>query len=72
MKSVADQLRRDTARRVLQLPVEQRISLALALGDADLDLYARASGRPHDEARRVLRAQHGRGRLASKSAALTP
>lgn len=68
MTSVADQLRRDTAARVRRLTIPQRIALALSLGDADLDLYVRASGRRRDEALRDLRAQRARGRTLSRAA----
>jgi hypothetical protein len=62
MTSVADSLRAATLARVRALPVEVRIGLALSLGDADVDVYARSSGLPRDEARARLRAsrQHGR------------
>ena len=65
MRSVADQLRRDTVERVRELTIQQRIDLALSLGDADLDLYVRTSGRRRDDALRDLRAGHARGRAAS-------
>jgi hypothetical protein len=68
MHSVADELRRDTAARVAQLSVQERIELALSLGDADLDLYIRASGKNHDEALRDLRAQRARQRTPSRTA----
>lgn len=51
MRSVADDLRRDTAARVRAMTVSERIALALSLGDDDLDRYVRAtasSERPVD------------------------
>ena len=39
MKSVADELRSDTLRRVQGLSPDERVSLALELGDFDLALY---------------------------------
>ena len=69
MHSVADELRRDTAARVAQLSVQERIELAFSLGDADLDLYIKTSGKNRDEALRDLRAQRARSRTPSRSAA---
>ena len=68
MHSVADELRRDTAARVAQLSVQGRTELALSLGDADLDLYIRASGKSYDQALRDLRAQRARLRTPSRTA----
>jgi hypothetical protein len=72
VKSVADQLRRDTAARIRRLSVTERVSLALSLGDQDLELYMRASGRPRPEALRILRAQRIRGRTTSRAASFDP
>lgn len=69
MQSVADDLRRDTAARVGQLSVQERIALALSLGDADLDLYIKASGKHRHEALRDLRAQRDRLRAPSCASA---
>ena len=68
MHSVADELRRDTAVRLAQLSVQERIELPLSLGDADLDLYIRASGKNYDQALRDLRAQRARLRTPSRTA----
>lgn len=65
MRSVADDLRRSTAARVLELPIAARIALALSLGDDDLALFARTSGLAPDAARLRLRAQRSRGRQPS-------
>lgn len=62
MKSVADDLRARTAAAVLQLPLQERIALALSLGDADLDLYVRTSGLDRAAALARLRAQRSHGR----------
>ena len=70
MASVADQLRRDTALRVAKLSVQERIALALSLGDDDLALYVRASGTHRDTAVAELRARHARGRTPSRAASL--
>lgn len=68
MKSVADDLRSETGDRVLRLPVPARIELALALGRADVSLYAEVNGVTPDTARRDLAAQRARGRHDSRSA----
>jgi hypothetical protein len=68
MRSVADDLRRDTVRRVLALSVPERVALALALGDAAADQYARAAGISADEARRRLAAGRHHGRVPSRAA----
>lgn len=65
MPSVADGLRRRTAERVQAMPIAERIALALALGDDDLDLFVRASGASAADARRQLRARRAEGRAAS-------
>lgn len=70
MQSIADDLRRDTAVRVGRLSVQERIALALSLGDADLDLYIKTSGKNRHEALRDLRAQRARLRTPSRAAAL--
>lgn len=68
MRSVAENLRRQTQAHVLTLSPPARIALALALGDDDLDLFARTSGLDRDEARRRLRAQRQIGRAPSIAA----
>lgn len=72
MPSVADYLRRDTRARVLAMTVADRIALCLALGDEDLDRYARHAGVPADRARRQLQSGHAHGRPVSRAAAITP
>lgn len=47
------------------MPIMARIELALALGDDDLELFARASGLERNEARRRLSGQRARGRTSS-------
>lgn len=69
--SVDDDLRARPIARVLALPLRDRIALALALGEADLDLYVRVSGLDRPEALRRLRAQRARGRRPSCAAAVT-
>ena len=66
MRSVADILRLDSARRVAQLSVGERIDLALRLGDEDVALYRAAHGVTDAEARRALRRARAAGRLPSR------
>jgi hypothetical protein len=72
MRSVADDLRRQTLAHVLTLSLTARVDLALSLGDDDLDLFARTSGLDRDEARRRLRAQRHIGRVPSVAGTLQP
>jgi hypothetical protein len=65
MRSVADDLRRQTLTHVLALPLQARVELALSLGDDDLELFARTNGLECDEARRRLQAQRQIGRAPS-------
>ena len=44
MRSIADAIRARTVTQVLALSVRERITLALSLGDDDLELFVRASG----------------------------
>lgn len=69
MPSVADALRAQTAARLQAMSVAERIALALALGDQDLERFVRASGLPREEALRRLRAGRQRGRAHSRCAA---
>jgi hypothetical protein len=66
MRSVADDLRQRNLTLVLALPVAARVELALALGDEDLDLFARTSGLPRPEALTRLRATRLAGRRPSR------
>ena len=72
MRSVIDELRRDTVTRVLALPAAERIALALSLGDEDLARYVSYTGLDADQARERLRAQHARGRTPSRAAGDVP
>jgi hypothetical protein len=69
MRSVVDDLRRQTLAHLLTLPLTARVELALAIGDDDLDLFVRTSGLDRDEARRRLRAQRQVGRAPSVASA---
>lgn len=68
VSSIAHELRRLTATQVLALTPDERIDLALALGDADARLFIDASGLPHDLASRRLRAARHIGRQRSVAA----
>lgn len=72
MKSIADELRSETAATVRRMTAAERIALALALGDDDLSLYMRTSGLSRDEALMRLRAQRARGRAVRSDAAAPP
>lgn len=69
MHSVADDLRVRTLARVLAMPATERIRLALALGDDDLNLFVRASGLGRSEALARLRARRAHGRRVTSGAA---
>jgi len=70
VKSVADAHRARTIAQVLELPVADRIALALFLGDEDLALYAAANRLNPVAAKQRLRRQRQRGRTFSGCAAL--
>jgi hypothetical protein len=61
MRSVADDLRQRDPETVLKLSPEERIALALRLGERDLELFYRVQG-----------LWTGRRRSASSSAAARP
>jgi len=67
MRSVADDLRRESAQRVDALTATERIALALQLGDDDVARYQAAHGASAGESRAVFRRARAAGRLASAS-----
>ena len=67
MRSVAGDLRLDSARAVTRLPVAERILLALRLGDEDVALYRRAHGASEADARLAFSRARTVGRLPSRS-----
>jgi hypothetical protein len=67
MPSVADALRRETLQNLGRLSPEERIALALRLGDEDVSLYHRAHGVPSSDARTALRRARAIGRTPSVS-----
>ena len=70
MRSVADELRAETRRRTLELPADDRIERALALGDEDARVFAAAHRLDVAAARRQLARTRSVGRRFSCAAAL--
>lgn len=65
MRSVADDLRDDTRRRMAELTPEARLSLALELGDADAQAFATARALSLRDARNQLARARRAGRVPS-------
>jgi len=65
MKSVLDHLRDEDRQAVLALTPAERIGLALALGERDLETFRRARGLSRVDAARILDRQKHHGRRAS-------
>jgi len=68
VRSIADDLRRETVERVKALAPAERIRLAIRLAERDAASYARARGLSLDEAREALARQRRRGRRPSACA----
>ncbi len=66
MKSVADELREKTRQEVLAMSPEERLALAFALGEADLESYRSAHGLSREEALRQLQRRRQLGRRTSR------
>lgn len=62
MRSVADLLKTKDRQAVLALSVDERIELALRLGDEDLALFCAAQGLTPEEGRRELQRRRQAGR----------
>jgi hypothetical protein len=62
MRSVADDLKEISRREVREMPVDERIALAFALGERDLELYRQANGLTREEAARLLERRRQLGR----------
>ena len=64
MRSVADGLRREEREALLALSPAERVAIALALGERDLELFRQGSGArlAPKEARRILERQRQAGR----------
>jgi hypothetical protein len=67
MRSVADHLRRETARSDRARTAGERLRLALELGDADCNLAAAYRNISVVEARRLLSRNRQQGRIRSRS-----
>ena len=67
MRSVADDLRAETARALARLGPFERIALALRFGDEDVALYRDAHGVSEVEARAALARARRLGRRRSRS-----
>lgn len=65
---VAEQVRAELQADMLALSVDERMRLALELGDRAVRLYAEAEAISPDEARRVLMRNSQKGRRPSKVA----
>lgn len=66
MKSVADELRNRDREAIQQLSVDERIELALKLGDEDLALFCRYQGVDRETGLRLLQRRRQAGRRPSK------
>ena len=68
MRSVADELRVEDRERVLAMTPAERVALALALGDRDLEIFraAQQPGLSREEAARILDRQRHAGRGRSR------
>jgi hypothetical protein len=67
MRSVADDLRAESRKKVAGLDVLQRIELALRLGDEDISTLAVSRGITREEAKRVFARAKSVGRVPSRS-----
>jgi len=65
MKSVLDRRRDEDRGAVLALTAAERVALALALGERDLEAFRRARGLSRVDAARILDRQKQYGRRAS-------
>lgn len=68
MPSVGETLRRATLQADRALSAEERVLLALRLGDSDLELAVAASGRSAEDVRAQLIQQRQAGRRPSRCA----
>jgi len=65
MASVADDLRRATQSKTLELSIDERLSLVARLAEADVDFYCAANGASREDAKRVFVRRRQAGRLPS-------
>ena len=66
MRSVADDLRQDQLREMLELTPDERVHLALRLGEEALQFFMATNRLTRDEAVRSIRRQRRAGRNPSR------
>ncbi|HEX7185036.1 MAG TPA: hypothetical protein VF756_24625 [Thermoanaerobaculia bacterium] len=66
MRSVADDLREELQEEILLLSFEERMALALRLGERGLEMFRQANGLDRETAFRELQRQRQAGRIPSK------
>ncbi|HYU32266.1 MAG TPA: hypothetical protein VEW48_08885 [Thermoanaerobaculia bacterium] len=66
MKSVADDLRAELREEINRLSIDERLELALRLGEESLELFRQANGLDRETALRVLQRRRQAGRRPSK------
>jgi hypothetical protein len=66
MKSVADDLRNELHQETSSLPWEERLALALRLGEEGLRRFCEANGHDRETGLRLLQRQRQAGRTPSK------
>jgi hypothetical protein len=66
MRSVADDLREELQEELLRLTFEERMALALRLGERGLELFQQATGLDREAAVRELQRQRQASRTPSK------
>lgn len=66
MKSVADDLRDELREEMRRLSVDERIQLALRLGEEGLERFRQANGLDRETAIRLLQRRRQAGRTPSK------
>jgi hypothetical protein len=66
MKSVADDLRSELREKMRELSVQERLDLALRLGEESLELFRQANGLDRQTAIRLLQRRRQAGRTPSK------
>jgi hypothetical protein len=66
MRSVADDLREELQDEALHLPFEERMALALRLGERGLEMFRQANGLDRETALRELQRQRQASRTPSK------
>ena len=66
MRSVADDLREELQEELLRLSFEERMALALRLGERGLELFQQATGLDREAAVRELQRQRQASRTPSK------